>query len=137
MLFLNYLDWFRLVWISWIVPNLKMNFLYFFSSPIVLWDQTVIRIRNGNKLIVYFILSSYCCLQSSSKVIHVNQYPGSPTFWLWFCFSNVILTNVLHYIFTAAVCDGKFMLTGSSGFFHSMNYPKPYNENIVCKWIIV
>uniref|UniRef100_A0A8C3MET7 Enteropeptidase n=1 Tax=Geospiza parvula TaxID=87175 RepID=A0A8C3MET7_GEOPR len=37
----------------------------------------------------------------------------------------------------AAVCDGKFMLTGSSGFFHSMNYPKPYNENIVCKWIIV
>uniref|UniRef100_A0A8C9NC77 Enteropeptidase n=1 Tax=Serinus canaria TaxID=9135 RepID=A0A8C9NC77_SERCA len=37
----------------------------------------------------------------------------------------------------AAVCDGKFMLTGSSGFFHSMNYPKPYNENIVCQWIIV
>ncbi|XP_056343653.1 enteropeptidase isoform X2 [Oenanthe melanoleuca] len=37
----------------------------------------------------------------------------------------------------AAVCDGKFMLTGSSGFFHSMNYPEPYNENIVCQWIIV
>uniref|UniRef100_H0ZXF1 Transmembrane serine protease 15 n=1 Tax=Taeniopygia guttata TaxID=59729 RepID=H0ZXF1_TAEGU len=37
----------------------------------------------------------------------------------------------------AAVCDGKFMLTGTSGFFHSMNYPKPYNENIVCQWIIV
>ncbi|XP_053825808.1 enteropeptidase [Vidua macroura] len=37
----------------------------------------------------------------------------------------------------AAVCDGKFMLTGSSGFFYSMNYPKPYNENIVCQWIIV
>uniref|UniRef100_A0A8C5IX20 Enteropeptidase n=1 Tax=Junco hyemalis TaxID=40217 RepID=A0A8C5IX20_JUNHY len=37
----------------------------------------------------------------------------------------------------AAVCDGQFMLTGSSGFFHSMNYPNPYNENIVCKWIIV
>ncbi|NWX33322.1 ENTK Enteropeptidase, partial [Notiomystis cincta] len=36
----------------------------------------------------------------------------------------------------AAVCDGKFMLTGSSGFFHSMNYPKPYNTNIVCQWII-
>ncbi|KAF2974047.1 hypothetical protein EK904_011584 [Melospiza melodia maxima] len=35
------------------------------------------------------------------------------------------------------VCDGQFMLTLSSGFFHSMNYPKPYNENIVCKWIIV
>ncbi|NXR49087.1 ENTK Enteropeptidase, partial [Hippolais icterina] len=37
----------------------------------------------------------------------------------------------------AAVCDGKFMLTGSSGFFHSMNYPKPYNESTVCQWIIV
>ncbi|XP_014739106.1 PREDICTED: enteropeptidase isoform X3 [Sturnus vulgaris] len=37
----------------------------------------------------------------------------------------------------AAVCDGKFMLTGSSGFFHSMNYPNPYNENIACQWIIV
>ncbi|NXP53058.1 ENTK Enteropeptidase, partial [Heliornis fulica] len=36
----------------------------------------------------------------------------------------------------AAVCDGKFMLTDSSGFFHSMNYPKPYNANIVCNWII-
>ncbi|NXO15297.1 ENTK Enteropeptidase, partial [Oriolus oriolus] len=37
----------------------------------------------------------------------------------------------------AAVCDGKFMLTGSSGFFHSMNYPNPYEENTVCQWIIV
>ncbi|KAM9301103.1 enteropeptidase [Morus bassanus] len=37
----------------------------------------------------------------------------------------------------AAVCDGKFMLTGSSGFFHSMNYPKPYNANIICQWIIL
>ncbi|XP_039911857.1 enteropeptidase isoform X2 [Hirundo rustica] len=37
----------------------------------------------------------------------------------------------------AAICDGKFMLTGSSGFFHSMNYPNPYKENIVCQWIIV
>uniref|UniRef100_A0A8C3QMC8 Transmembrane serine protease 15 n=1 Tax=Cyanoderma ruficeps TaxID=181631 RepID=A0A8C3QMC8_9PASS len=37
----------------------------------------------------------------------------------------------------AAICDGKFMLTGSSGFFHSMNYPEPYNEDIVCQWIIV
>ncbi|XP_030310831.1 enteropeptidase [Calypte anna] len=36
----------------------------------------------------------------------------------------------------AAVCDGKFMLTDSSGFFHSMNYPKPYNANIFCQWII-
>uniref|UniRef100_A0A8V0XNY2 Transmembrane serine protease 15 n=1 Tax=Gallus gallus TaxID=9031 RepID=A0A8V0XNY2_CHICK len=36
----------------------------------------------------------------------------------------------------AAICDGKFMLTDSSGSFHSMNYPKPYNANIVCQWII-
>ncbi|NXX84527.1 ENTK Enteropeptidase, partial [Urocolius indicus] len=36
----------------------------------------------------------------------------------------------------ATVCDGKFMLTDSSGSFHSMNYPKPYNANIVCQWII-
>ncbi|KAK4830638.1 hypothetical protein QYF61_012481 [Mycteria americana] len=37
----------------------------------------------------------------------------------------------------AAVCDGKFMLTESSGFFHSMNYPKPYDANIICQWIIL
>uniref|UniRef100_A0A8B9V4S3 Transmembrane serine protease 15 n=1 Tax=Anas zonorhyncha TaxID=75864 RepID=A0A8B9V4S3_9AVES len=37
----------------------------------------------------------------------------------------------------AAVCDGKYMLTDSSGSFHSMNYPKPYNPNIVCRWIIL
>ncbi|NWV00866.1 ENTK Enteropeptidase, partial [Upupa epops] len=36
----------------------------------------------------------------------------------------------------AAVCDGKFMLTNSTGYFHSMNYPKPYNANIICQWII-
>uniref|UniRef100_A0A8B9M0Y0 Enteropeptidase n=1 Tax=Accipiter nisus TaxID=211598 RepID=A0A8B9M0Y0_9AVES len=35
------------------------------------------------------------------------------------------------------VCDGKFMLTDSSGFFYSMNYPKPYNANIICQWIIL
>uniref|UniRef100_A0A8C0B3N5 Enteropeptidase n=1 Tax=Buteo japonicus TaxID=224669 RepID=A0A8C0B3N5_9AVES len=38
---------------------------------------------------------------------------------------------------TCAVCDGKFMLTDSSGFFYSMNYPKPYNANIICQWIIL
>ncbi|KAJ7402853.1 transmembrane protease, serine 15 [Pitangus sulphuratus] len=37
----------------------------------------------------------------------------------------------------AAVCDGKFMLTDSSGSFHSMNYPRPYNANIICQWIIL
>uniref|UniRef100_A0A8B9M5V5 Enteropeptidase n=1 Tax=Accipiter nisus TaxID=211598 RepID=A0A8B9M5V5_9AVES len=38
---------------------------------------------------------------------------------------------------TCTVCDGKFMLTDSSGFFYSMNYPKPYNANIICQWIIL
>lgn len=70
---MNYLDWISLVWISWIVSNLKVNFLYCFSSHTVPWDQTVMTIRNGNKLIMYFTLSSYCYLQSSSKPIHVNQ----------------------------------------------------------------
>ncbi|NWH73721.1 ENTK Enteropeptidase, partial [Piaya cayana] len=37
----------------------------------------------------------------------------------------------------ASVCDGKYMLTDSFGFFHSMNYPKPYNSNIICQWIIL
>uniref|UniRef100_A0A663N6Y9 Enteropeptidase n=1 Tax=Athene cunicularia TaxID=194338 RepID=A0A663N6Y9_ATHCN len=37
----------------------------------------------------------------------------------------------------ASVCDGKYMLMDSSGFFHSMNYPKPYNANIICQWIIL
>ncbi|XP_065597911.1 enteropeptidase isoform X6 [Cyrtonyx montezumae] len=37
----------------------------------------------------------------------------------------------------ATVCDGKFMFTDSSGSFHSMNYPKPYNANIVCQWNIL
>lgn len=137
LLDLDYLDWFALVWITWIVSNLKVNYLYCFSSHIVLWDQIVIGIRSRSRLVVFFTLSSYCCLQSISKVIHVNQYLRSPSFWLWFCFSNGILTNVLHYIFTGAVCDGKFMLTDSSGFFNSMNYPKPYNANIICQWIIL
>uniref|UniRef100_F6PY06 Transmembrane serine protease 15 n=1 Tax=Ornithorhynchus anatinus TaxID=9258 RepID=F6PY06_ORNAN len=36
----------------------------------------------------------------------------------------------------ATVCDGQFLLTGPSGNFHSMNYPKPYNSNIACQWVI-
>uniref|UniRef100_A0A8D2L3B4 Enteropeptidase n=1 Tax=Varanus komodoensis TaxID=61221 RepID=A0A8D2L3B4_VARKO len=36
----------------------------------------------------------------------------------------------------ATSCDGKFILTGSSGSFHSINYPEPYNSSIVCRWII-
>ncbi|XP_061483883.1 enteropeptidase isoform X3 [Rhineura floridana] len=33
-------------------------------------------------------------------------------------------------------CDGKFILSGSSGSFHSINYPEPYISNIACRWII-
>ncbi|XP_029435048.1 enteropeptidase [Rhinatrema bivittatum] len=33
-------------------------------------------------------------------------------------------------------CDGSFILTASSGSFHSINYPKPYEANTVCRWII-
>ncbi|XP_053164891.1 enteropeptidase [Hemicordylus capensis] len=36
----------------------------------------------------------------------------------------------------ATSCDGKFILTGSSGSFHSIRYPEPYLSDIVCRWII-
>ncbi|KAJ6662469.1 hypothetical protein lerEdw1_011883 [Lerista edwardsae] len=36
----------------------------------------------------------------------------------------------------ATPCDGKFILTGSSGSFHSVHYPESYLPNIVCQWII-
>ncbi|XP_044522837.1 enteropeptidase [Gracilinanus agilis] len=36
----------------------------------------------------------------------------------------------------ATACDGNFMLTGSTGYFHSLNYPEPENSNGFCQWII-
>uniref|UniRef100_A0ABM5FV81 Enteropeptidase n=1 Tax=Pogona vitticeps TaxID=103695 RepID=A0ABM5FV81_9SAUR len=36
----------------------------------------------------------------------------------------------------ATSCDGQFILTSSSGSFHSINYPEPYISNTVCRWII-
>ncbi|XP_043849396.1 enteropeptidase [Dromiciops gliroides] len=36
----------------------------------------------------------------------------------------------------ATACDGKFLLTGSTGYFHSLNYPKPHSSNTFCQWII-
>uniref|UniRef100_A0A4X2KCD8 Enteropeptidase n=1 Tax=Vombatus ursinus TaxID=29139 RepID=A0A4X2KCD8_VOMUR len=36
----------------------------------------------------------------------------------------------------ATACDGNFMLTGSTGYFHSLNYPKPLDSNTFCQWII-
>ncbi|XP_039205287.1 enteropeptidase isoform X2 [Crotalus tigris] len=36
----------------------------------------------------------------------------------------------------ATPCDGKFILDGLSGSFHSIHYPEPYSSNLVCRWII-
>ncbi|XP_072369234.1 enteropeptidase isoform X1 [Scyliorhinus torazame] len=36
----------------------------------------------------------------------------------------------------ASPCDGRFLLTGSFGSFHSMNFPNPYDPDILCRWII-
>ncbi|XP_078088037.1 enteropeptidase [Mustelus asterias] len=36
----------------------------------------------------------------------------------------------------ATPCDGKFLLTGSSGSFHSKNFPNPSDPDIFCRWII-
>ncbi|KAM6447212.1 enteropeptidase isoform 10-T10 [Liasis olivaceus] len=36
----------------------------------------------------------------------------------------------------ATPCDGKFILVGLSGSFHSIHYPEPYRSNLVCRWII-
>nr|KAF6380671.1 transmembrane serine protease 15 [Myotis myotis] len=36
----------------------------------------------------------------------------------------------------ATTCDGRFLLTGSSGSFEATNYPKPSKSSAVCQWII-
>ncbi|XP_058152463.1 enteropeptidase [Dasypus novemcinctus] len=36
----------------------------------------------------------------------------------------------------ATVCDGRFLLTGSSGSFQAAHYPKPSKGSVVCQWII-
>ncbi|XP_036602610.1 enteropeptidase [Trichosurus vulpecula] len=36
----------------------------------------------------------------------------------------------------ATACDGNFMLTGSTGYFHSFNYPEPHDSDTFCQWII-
>ncbi|KAI4579309.1 hypothetical protein MJG53_001183 [Ovis ammon polii x Ovis aries] len=37
----------------------------------------------------------------------------------------------------ATACDGRFLLTGSSGSFEALHYPKPSNNtSAVCRWII-
>ncbi|XP_046504290.1 enteropeptidase [Equus quagga] len=36
----------------------------------------------------------------------------------------------------ATACDGRFLLTGSSGSFQAANYPNPSTSSVVCQWII-
>ncbi|XP_004402609.1 PREDICTED: enteropeptidase isoform X2 [Odobenus rosmarus divergens] len=36
----------------------------------------------------------------------------------------------------ATACDGRFLLTGSSGSFQAAHYPKPSKSSVVCQWII-
>uniref|UniRef100_A0A8C9RVS8 Transmembrane serine protease 15 n=1 Tax=Scleropages formosus TaxID=113540 RepID=A0A8C9RVS8_SCLFO len=36
----------------------------------------------------------------------------------------------------ATVCDGRFLLLGPSGTFHSKNFPLPYDEDTICRWVI-
>ncbi|XP_066221989.1 enteropeptidase isoform X2 [Saccopteryx leptura] len=36
----------------------------------------------------------------------------------------------------ATTCDGRFLLTGSSGFFGATSYLKPSKSSVVCRWII-
>ncbi|KAM6224886.1 enteropeptidase [Rhynchocyon petersi] len=36
----------------------------------------------------------------------------------------------------ATACDGRFLLTGSSGTFQAAHYPKPTKSSVVCQWII-
>ncbi|XP_006873219.1 PREDICTED: enteropeptidase [Chrysochloris asiatica] len=36
----------------------------------------------------------------------------------------------------ATPCDGRFLLTGSSGSFQAAHYPKLSKDSVVCKWII-
>ncbi|XP_006774520.1 PREDICTED: enteropeptidase [Myotis davidii] len=36
----------------------------------------------------------------------------------------------------ATTCDGRFLLTGSSGSFEATNYPKPSKSSAICQWII-
>ncbi|XP_022430188.1 enteropeptidase isoform X1 [Delphinapterus leucas] len=36
----------------------------------------------------------------------------------------------------ATSCDGRFLLTGSSGSFEAAHYPKSSNPSVVCRWII-
>ncbi|XP_036098820.1 enteropeptidase [Molossus molossus] len=36
----------------------------------------------------------------------------------------------------ATACDGRFLLTGSSGSFEATDHPKPSKSGVVCRWII-
>uniref|UniRef100_A0A8C8D0F1 Enteropeptidase n=1 Tax=Oncorhynchus tshawytscha TaxID=74940 RepID=A0A8C8D0F1_ONCTS len=36
----------------------------------------------------------------------------------------------------ATKCDGQFLLLGPTGSFHSENFPLPYNNGMICHWVI-
>ncbi|CAB1316044.1 unnamed protein product [Coregonus sp. 'balchen'] len=36
----------------------------------------------------------------------------------------------------ATKCDGQFLLLGPTGSFHSENFPLPYNNGTICRWVI-
>uniref|UniRef100_A0A4W5RFX8 Transmembrane serine protease 15 n=1 Tax=Hucho hucho TaxID=62062 RepID=A0A4W5RFX8_9TELE len=36
----------------------------------------------------------------------------------------------------ATKCDGQFLLLGPTGSFHSENFPLPYNNGMICRWVI-
>ncbi|KAG5843687.1 hypothetical protein ANANG_G00153550 [Anguilla anguilla] len=36
----------------------------------------------------------------------------------------------------ATTCDGKFLLLGPTGSFHSKNFPLPYDSDTTCRWVI-
>uniref|UniRef100_A0A8C8D9S9 Transmembrane serine protease 15 n=1 Tax=Oncorhynchus tshawytscha TaxID=74940 RepID=A0A8C8D9S9_ONCTS len=42
----------------------------------------------------------------------------------------------ISHIFIATKCDGQFLLLGPTGSFHSENFPLPYNNGMICHWVI-
>uniref|UniRef100_A0A8C7L144 Transmembrane serine protease 15 n=1 Tax=Oncorhynchus kisutch TaxID=8019 RepID=A0A8C7L144_ONCKI len=42
----------------------------------------------------------------------------------------------ISHIFIATKCDGQFLLLGPTGSFHSENFPLPYNNGMICRWVI-